>query len=105
MEPMEEKQAIQDQAAALGDSYVSSTWADTNDFITGLIHGIKLGSDKPEGAPQQLEILTHLSDLEAEITLRLEEFAKGAQRDGATWAEIGDALGTSRQGAHKRFGK
>lgn len=105
MEPMEEKQTFKDQAAALGINYVSSTWADTNDFVTGLISGITLGSDKTEGAQKQLEVLTHLSDLEEEITLRLEEFAKGAHRDGATWEEIGAALGTSRQGAHKRFGK
>ena len=26
-----------------------------------------------------------------------------AREDGATWAEVGDAFGVTRQGAHERF--
>lgn len=33
------------------------------------------------------------------------EAVSGARADGATWAELGHELGTTRQAAHKRFGQ
>ena len=35
----------------------------------------------------------------------LREAVDAARTDGATWAEIGDALGVTRQAAHERFSK
>ncbi|MBM9433219.1 hypothetical protein [Flaviflexus equikiangi] len=41
----------------------------------------------------------------AEAHRRLDEAVARARLDGSTWAEIGAALGMSRQAAFKRFGK
>jgi hypothetical protein len=32
-------------------------------------------------------------------------FVNAARRNGATWEQIGDALGVSRQAAHQRYGE
>lgn len=42
-------------------------------------------------------------ETEASIQTRLETI-RGARVFGATWAEVGEAMGMSRQTAHKRFG-
>ena len=39
------------------------------------------------------------------VEQRLIDEVRHQRRMGATWQEIGDALGTTRQSAHERFGK
>lgn len=39
------------------------------------------------------------------LDFELPMIVSNARQDGATWDEIGDALGISRQAAHKRFGR
>ncbi|ONI62644.1 hypothetical protein CSIV_14310 [Microbacterium sp. CSI-V] len=42
-----------------------------------------------------------LEDLEADIR----SFATIARENGASWTDVGDALGVSRQAAQQRFGR
>lgn len=49
-------------------------------------------------------ILDTLSKMAQAIDDETRMYVYGAVRAGATWQQIGDALGVSRQAAHKRFG-
>lgn len=50
------------------------------------------------GIEREMEVLTEASD-------RIEHYALEARKSGATWVEIGNALGISAQAAHKRYGR
>lgn len=52
-----------------------------------------------------LDVAATLHKIAAEVDQQLGMFVRSAFRGGATWQEIGDALGISRQAAHKRFSR
>jgi hypothetical protein len=58
------------------------------------------------GTPlEQLAAARKLADgLRARGDELLDHFVEGARASGASWTEIGGALGTSKQAAHERFG-
>jgi hypothetical protein len=51
-----------------------------------------------------LEALAALLELETFLERTTDDLALAARRDGATWEQIGSALGTSRQAAQQRWG-
>ena len=73
----------------------------------GAVPGIdQLREEIPSGTP--LEQLTEASEMAARLRARgdelLDHFVDAARAGGASWSEIGCALGTSKQAAHERFG-
>jgi hypothetical protein len=62
-----------------------------------------------KAAGQQPPTLGHA--LRAAVDVRgcvdwiLDEYVTMARSEGATWAEIGDALGVTTQAAHQRYGR
>ena len=62
-------------------------------------------ADELTKTPDGLEQLGVLQKIEKETKLSRVAAVKKAQAKRATWAEIGDALGTSKQAAHKRWSK
>lgn len=54
---------------------------------------------------RELALLAALVHLDQRVRQRIEELVDACRHDGATWAEIAAALGTSRQAAHERFGR
>jgi hypothetical protein len=51
-----------------------------------------------------IEALAAAHELETFLERSTDELALAARRDGATWEQIGSALGTSRQAAQQRWG-
>lgn len=49
-----------------------------------------------------LDALSAMSEMSKVLDEQIGRFARGAD---ATWQQVGDALGISRQAAHKRFSK
>ncbi|NUT45651.1 MAG: hypothetical protein HOV86_37240, partial [Thermoactinospora sp.] len=56
-----------------------------------------LAADRP------LAALTLLSQVESWQRTLLDQAVAGARGGGASWAEIGEAMGISKQAAHERF--
>jgi hypothetical protein len=54
---------------------------------------------------RELALLAALVRLDQRVRQRIDELVDACRHDGATWAEIASALGTSRQAAHERFGR
>lgn len=52
-----------------------------------------------------IEDLHDLFRLERELAEVTAAAVRAAHRDGFTWESIGEAAGTTRQAAHKRWGK
>lgn len=52
---------------------------------------------------QQLDIITALTSVLMRAEVALGTQVRTALDEGSTWQEIADALGVSRQAAHKRF--
>jgi cob(I)alamin adenosyltransferase len=50
-----------------------------------------------------LEALAAVLELETFLERTTDDLALAARRDGATWEQIGSALGTSRQAAQQRW--
>jgi hypothetical protein len=65
----------------------------------------RLTREVPAGAPlEQLAAAAELADqLRARGDELLDRFVDAARHTGASWTEIGCALGTSKQAAHERF--
>jgi hypothetical protein len=51
-----------------------------------------------------LDALAAVLELETFLERTTDDLALAARRDGATWEQIGSALGTSRQAAQQRWG-
>lgn len=66
----------------------------------------QLKDEIPRGTP--LERLTAAGEMAGRLRARgdelLDQFVDAARASGASWNEIGCALGTSKQAAHERFG-
>ena len=58
-----------------------------------------------ENGAEALEILELANGIAHNTTAIIEHTARQARADGATWEQIGDALGMSKQGAQNRFGE
>ncbi|TMR96615.1 hypothetical protein [Nonomuraea basaltis] len=58
---------------------------------------VKLAAERP------LAALTLLSQVESWQRTLLDQAVAGARETGASWAEVGDAMGISKQAAHERF--
>jgi hypothetical protein len=50
-------------------------------------------------------LLTAFVHLDQRVRQRIDQLVDACRHEGATWAEIAAALGTSRQAAHERFGR
>lgn len=73
---------------------------DTRNGLPSLIGDLAsiLGEPSTIGEVQQLSRIIEAAEQELGLKVR------DAVRMGHTWQQIGDALGVSRQAAHKRFG-
>ena len=60
--------------------------------------GWKEGSD-----PVELQAISDAQALIAGAKLRLVDAVRAARSEGSTWRDIGRALGTTHQSAHKKF--
>ncbi|WP_188192158.1 hypothetical protein [Nonomuraea sp. SYSU D8015] len=58
---------------------------------------VKLAAERP------LAALTLLSQVESWQRTLLDQAVAGAREAGASWAEVGEAMGISKQAAHERF--
>ena len=58
-------------------------------------------SDRPGTLAWVQSARSSVDDAEVELALAV-HYAKS---DGASWTQIADALGTSRQNAHRKYGK
>lgn len=56
------------------------------------------------GEPDELDRLSVWRVVAHEAEVAISAGVVRARAAGATWAEVGDALGMTRQGAHQRFG-
>ena len=66
------------------------------------------GDDDPAALAQVVKVLDEAYAQLPDVAARLREHRPGPDGidvPGYSWAEIGAALGVSRQAAHKRFGK
>jgi hypothetical protein len=61
------------------------------------------GAALPAGDGALLAGLTHLGEIAERVDWALLSVVGEARATGATWAEIGNALGVSRQAAQQRF--
>lgn len=75
---------------------------DTRSGMSGIISDIayRLRTDDSE-----LALLAVLGELAKAVEFELSLSARTSVREGATWQEVGDSLGISRQAAHKRFSR
>jgi len=64
-----------------------------------------LSADTPSTTPAAtpIERLTALSVAAADLSERTARWVRVARDAGATWQEVGDALGVTRQAAQQRF--
>jgi pyrroloquinoline quinone (PQQ) biosynthesis protein C len=76
----------------------TTTASDAHNAIAAAVRSIT-ANDGALAALDELTLLRHTIE-----RLTLEQVGK-ARREGATWQQLGDALGVSRQSAHERFGK
>ncbi|MEU9831737.1 hypothetical protein AB0D67_09355 [Streptosporangium sp. NPDC048047] len=58
---------------------------------------VKLAAERP------LAALTLLSQVESWHRTLLDQVVAGAREAGASWAQVGEAMGISKQSAHERF--
>lgn len=58
-------------------------------------------ADNPDGSP--LERLADLDELRRDLEQRTTQAVLSALAGGATWAEVGAAVGVSKQTAHNRW--
>jgi hypothetical protein len=56
-------------------------------------------------APGDVEALTLMTDLAAEIDTAISQAVTGLRAFGYSWAEIGSRLGITRQAAQQRWGR
>lgn len=59
--------------------------------------------DRADGAPTPLAALEHLAEVRRELGRWEAMLARAALGEGASWADIGTAVGTSRQAAWERL--
>lgn len=55
------------------------------------------------GFNYHLDALSSVADLDIAVTAAVADLVRGARQRGATWEDVGRALGVSRQAAHHRF--
>jgi hypothetical protein len=72
-----------------------------------VLAGYETAPDRPHHSAggRELALLTSLVHLDRRVRQRIDELVDACRQDGATWAEIAAALGTTRQAAHERFGR
>lgn len=79
-------------------------WRIVADLLSGYPDGMSLiAADSLSGEP--LEALRELTRSETELDELRRKHVAAARKRGATWEEIGDALGMSRQSAWEYFAK
>lgn len=59
---------------------------------------------RPGDAMVDVVLVGVLADIRAEVERLISTNVALARRDGASWSELGDALGVSKQAAHERYG-
>jgi hypothetical protein len=55
-------------------------------------------------AAGDIDALTDLNNLAADLETALHDAVSGLRRHGYSWTDIGNATGTTRQAAHQRWG-
>ena len=78
-------------------------WEAYNDHAVAVAEGRR--ADEATQAANELETLRLLTLLAAEAEHLRATYAYVAVMDGATWSEVGQAAGMSKQGAQQRWGK
>lgn len=63
------------------------------------------GDSRLESREHYAALIPALVTLQRAATEMIDEAAREARRDGATWTEIGKWLGLGRTAAHKRYGR
>ena len=99
-------QELREQAIQLRDQVL----AQRRQFRTRLAHQL-LGyyehnvrrSGSRHTKPAKLELLAALHELEAILSEHISAAVEDCRTSNATWAQIGDALGVTRQAAHERY--
>ncbi len=69
-----------------------------------LITVARADTRRAETPAAALEALAAVHQLEMFLEISTDDLALAARRDGATWDQIGSALGLTRQRAHQRWG-
>lgn len=79
-----------------------ANWLD--DVVVGYIHA--RGTANPAATAQEylLDILTLLHNIQSKCENLIGNSVIGARKQSATWPEIGERLGISKQTAHSRYG-
>ncbi|OKH72800.1 hypothetical protein EB73_08420 [Mycobacterium sp. SWH-M3] len=80
----------------------AADWLDH--VVVGYLHSFGQGSPAATTQGYILDILTVLHGIEKRCAELIQNSVNGARREGATWAEIGERLGISKQTAHSRYG-
>lgn len=83
------------------DSIISST--DIADALDNLEALLRVHRDYLNGAGDPLSGLREMHWIESNLNDLRQGLVDFARFNGETWADIGEALGVSRQAAHERF--
>ena len=75
---------------------------DTRNGLDGMVSDLAYIAG---GDPSDLAVAGMLAKIAAEADQQLGMFVRSAVRGGATWQQVADSLGISRQAAHKRFSR
>ncbi|NDL57274.1 helix-turn-helix domain-containing protein [Phytoactinopolyspora mesophila] len=59
---------------------------------------------KAADSPRAIDSLRALAELRREVQRREAVLVRRARNDGASWAQIAEALGVSKQSAHRKYG-
>jgi hypothetical protein len=86
------------------DGHRSSFTIRPNTPLGQLLTVARADTRRAETPDAALEALAAVHQLEMFLEFSTDDLALAARRDGATWDQIGSALGTSRQRAHQRWG-
>jgi hypothetical protein len=95
----------QSAPAAVPDRGQEGAGADRPSDLALAVYEKAAAGQQPSARGSELVLLAALVHLEQRVRQRIDELVDACRHDGATWAEIAAALGTSRQAAHERFGR
>jgi hypothetical protein len=78
----------------------------TNHQLTTIVLAVASADTRPaDDAAGNLQALRDLEQLGQWIATQTDDQALAARQNGATWQQIGSALGLTRQAVHMRWGR
>lgn len=103
---MTTKDEVKQAAWALGNMMAEAELADDYDLLEELVQGFATGMGKAvETEAFLLAQITALDSIQDAAQTIIAWRVDDARACDTSWAKIGDALDTSKQGAQQRFGK